>query len=255
MFRRFPTSVSADSRPTGVLAERAWTVAVFCLALLVLGGPRQSAAQSPDGATTSGTAAAVPPEDEVELISRMSGCFEVTYRFVEDGEHDALSPEYGLEDPVVEWIGFERRDGGRLVLTHAALRQGRAVAHFHEEWRYGGGDGEWRHEVWDRTADDPERQLRYACESAWRMNRWECAAGRAGKPFRDSGAPFGFDRDDYDWLDRTNTLLVTPRGWVHAERNRKMTEGGEVVAHELGWITYERIEEDACGEAPRRFPN
>lgn len=202
-----------------------------------------------------GVAGQDPGAGGAESVERLSGCFEVTYRFVEDGEHDALSPDYGLEEPVVEWIGFERAEEDRFVLVHAALRQGRAVPHFHEVWRHRPAQERWRHEVWNRTPGDPDRELRYACESTWEMNRWECAAGRAEKPFRDSGAPFGFDRDDYDVLDRTNILLVTPRGWVHNEHNRKTTEDGALVSYELGWITYERIDRSRCGDAPEEFPN
>lgn len=196
------------------------------------------------------TAESVLSED---VLQRMSGCFSVTYRFVEDGEHDALSPDYGLEEPVTEWIGFERADEG-YVMMHVGIFGRRSVPHFHEVWKpLAGGDG-WRHEVWGGTPDAPDRELRYACESSWAGNRWECDAGRAEKPFRDSGAPFGYDRDDYDHLERTNILLVTPRGWVHNEHNRKVTEDGELVAYELGWITYERLDEERCGTAPEEFP-
>lgn len=188
------------------------------------------------------------------LISLMSGCFDVTYRFVEDGQHDIFSPEYGLEEPVTEWIGLEGRDDGSLVLVHVGFRGGRAFPHFHEVWKPLEGEEGWRHEVWGPSADNPEPELRYGCENRWTENRWECAAGRAPKPFRDSGAPFGFDREDYDSLDRTNVLLVTPEGWVHNEHNRKLTENGQVVSYELGWITYERVEEAECGSAPEEFP-
>lgn len=196
-------------------------------------------------------AAPDPPTDELELLAQMSGCFEVTYRFVEDGERDALSPDYGLEAPVTEWIGFERRDDGAVVQPHVGvLEGGRLLPHFQEVWHHGPSEGHWRHEVRAAPGPDGEAELRYACESGWEMNRWECSAGRAEKPFRDSGAPFGFDREDYDWLDRTNILLVTPRGWIHNQHNRKMKEDGELVSYELGWITYRRIDEAKCGAAP-----
>lgn len=196
-----------------------------------------------------------PPAGDVEALRQMAGCFQVTYRFVEDGEHDALSPDYGLEDPLTEWIALERRGEGSFIHLHVGVFDGgRLMPHFHETWDYRPADGRWRHRVFDRTPDDPARELRYACESAWERNRWECAAGRAEKPFRDSGAPFGFDRRDYDWLDRTNILLVTPRGWVHNEHNRKMKEDGTRVSYELGWITYERVEKPRCGAAPEEYP-
>lgn len=196
-----------------------------------------------------------PPAQDVETIEQLSGCFQVTYRFAEDGEHDLFSPEYGLEDPVTEWISFERRGENTFGQIHVAIREGgRPMPHFEEIWEYLPDDGRWKHEIWG-TPGTPNHERRYACEGTWEMNRWHCPAGRAEKPFRDSGAPFGFDRDDYDYLDRTNTLLVTPEGWVHKQDNRKMTEDGELVSYELGWITYERVEDTMCGEAPGQFPN
>ncbi len=77
-------------------------------------------------------------------------------------------------------------------------------------------------------------------------NRWECHAGQAPKPFRDSGAPFGFNRTDYDWLDRENILLVAENGWVQNEHNKKMKGPNTVVGYELGWITYRRIDDKEC---------
>lgn len=196
-----------------------------------------------------------PPERDMRLLHQMAGCFEVTYRFVEDGEHDSLSPDYGIEAPITEWIGFERTDDDEPLHTHVSMTEdGRLVPHFHEIWRYEPQHGQWRHEVWSRTPDDPDRELRYACHGTWEMNRWECAAGKARKPFRDSGAPFGFEREDYDWLDRTNFVLVTPRGWFHNQHNRKMRDENKLVAYELGWITYKRVERARCGQAPEDFP-
>lgn len=196
-----------------------------------------------------------PPDQEVERLVQMSGCFEVTYRFAEDGRHDAFSPDYGLEEPVTEWIALERQDDTTFVMTHVGVRQGVPVPHFREIWTYSALDGRWTHEIWNRLPDDPNSQLRYACETRWERNRWECAAGRAEKPFRDSGAPFGFDRTDYDWLDRTNILLVTSRGWIHNQHNKKMAGEGRVVSYELGWITYARVDRATCGSAPERFPS
>lgn len=208
-----------------------------------------------DLASIGHAAEQTPPEREVALLHQMAGCFEVTYRFVEDGTHDSLRPDYELEEPITEWIGFEQTGAGEFLQIHASVApDGRIVPHFHEAWAYRPEDGQWRHQVWSHVPGYHDRELRYACDGSWQMNRWACAAGRAGKPFRDAGAPFGFDRDDYDWLDRTNFVQVTPRGWVHNQHNRKMTDDDALVAYELGWIVYERIEQNECGDAPEKYP-
>lgn len=203
---------------------------------------------------TTMTASMAGTDTDIANIRNLSGCFEVTYEFVEDGVHDTLSSEHEL-GPVTEWVGYRERADGTLVLPHVSVTDdGRAVPHWHEIWRHDPASGEWTQTV-RRGAPGGERDtLRYRCTAPWQMNRWQCHAGRAPKPFRDSGAPFGFDRTDYDWLDRENILLVTEHGWVHNEHNRKMTADGNVVAHELGWITYLPADESRCTPAMEAMP-
>jgi hypothetical protein len=53
-------------------------------------------------------------------------------------------------------------------------------------------------------------------------------------------------RTDYTWLDRNNTILVTPKGWVQSEQNRKLDGNGTMVSHELGFITYRKRTDSEC---------
>ena len=85
------------------------------------------------------------------------------------------------------------------------------------------------------------------------MNRWQCHAGPTPKPFRDKDAPFGFNRKDYQRLDRENILLVTEKGWIHNEHNKKINAEGTIVSYELGWITYRRMPEDRCRVAIEEY--
>jgi len=202
-----------------------------------------------------GTPTAAPLPNDVANIENLAGCFEVTYRFVEDGEHDSLRPDYALEDPITEWLRLSRPDENTFVLLHVSITgDGRTVPHFHEIWRFDEARSVWRHEIRRGAEGEGESVLRYACTADWVLNLWQCHAGRAEKPFRDSGAPFGFDRQDYDWIDRHNEVLATPRGWVHSEFNRKMTDDDTLVAYELGWITYKRIDDAQCAPAKEAFP-
>lgn len=186
-------------------------------------------------------------------VERLAGCFSVTYRFVEDGVHDSLGNEYGLTEPITEWIELTRQDDRGLTLLHVSITEDRrAVPHFHEVWTYHPDDESWTQEIWSRTPVDENRELRYRCTAPWELNRWECHAGKARKPFRDAGAPFGFDRTDYEWLDRKNIVLVTQNGWVHNQHNKKLTEDDELVSYELGWITYRRVDEAQCDAAIER---
>lgn len=180
-----------------------------------------------------------------EEIRQLAGCHDVSYRFYEDGEHDHFNEKYGLGTRIRELITLVDDEQDKLTLQHASINEeGVAIPHWHEEWTY--GPAGWTQAVYSRTPGNPDRALRYICTAPWSLNQWHCAAGRATKPFRDAGAPFGFQRSDYAWLDRTNTLLVTPEGWVHSENNKKMDESGKLVSYELGFITYRKLDEQQC---------
>ncbi len=181
-----------------------------------------------------------------DAIQQLAGCFEVTWRFVEDGRHDIFSEDYGLTNPAKEWVGLRRTGEDAFQLQHALLVGPRPLPHWYEVWMRQPDTQHWTQEVWGGTPG-PDSEVRYGCTAPWVGNRWECHAGRAEKPLRD-------DERDYDWLDRTNTLLVTPNGYVQNEHNRKMRSSGAFVASELGWITYTRIGEEQCADAAERFP-
>jgi hypothetical protein len=180
-----------------------------------------------------------------EHVLGLAGCYGVTYRFYEDGEHDYFNEAYGLGPEIKELITVVEDTPSEIALQHASINsEGVPVPHWHEVWRY--SEAGWIQTVYSRTPDDPLREQRYTCTAPWSLNQWQCRAGRATKPFRDDGAPFGFLRTDYEWLDRDNTLLVTPRGWVQSEHNRKMDEDGRLVSYELGFITYRKLDEAEC---------
>ena len=191
------------------------------------------------------TVQAADRSPEQENIKRLAGCHAVTYRFYENGEQDNFNEKYGLATEIRELILLVEDEQDRVTLQHASINEeGKPVSHWHEVWSHG-PEG-WTQAVYSRTPENPEKALRYQCTAKWSINQWHCAAGRATKPFRDSGAPFGFMRRDYESLDRTNTILVTSKGWVQSESNKKIDSSGKLVGHELGFITYRKLNDEQC---------
>jgi hypothetical protein len=47
---------------------------------------------------------------------------------------------------------------------------------------------------------------------------------------------------------------VTGQGWIHNQHNKKLDAERTLVAHELGWIVYERVPEQHCQVAMDAFP-
>jgi hypothetical protein len=182
-----------------------------------------------------------------EHIREMTGCFEVTYRYFEDGEHDFFGEQYGLDDPITLENEITARGPRSITITNYAFgRDGERRPHWHMVWAYLANENAWRQTIWSRAQSSENREFRYTCEGRWERNRWTCDAGLAPKPFRDDGAPFGFLRNDYAELDRHNRILVTPEGWAMTQQNRKLTEDGELVGYETGWILYDKQDPAAC---------
>jgi len=171
-----------------------------------------------------GAATAEPPG----ALRYLAGCFEVSYRFVEDGVHDQ-----DIRGNLLEEITLEEQDGV-YAFQHYGIVKGRRLKHWREEWRRH-PDGSFT-----QTVIGPSDNLRYTCTAPFPFHQWRCATPGAPKPLRDR------ERTDYQTLDRENTLQITPQGWVQAENNVKRTATGVAVANELGWNEYRRVDEGRC---------
>ena len=89
-------------------------------------------------------------------ILDMTGCFDVTYYFHEDGEHDYVNPDKPPALVNEEYIVVTEDEPGRVVLQHATIGGGgKAVPHWHQVWTQ--GEGGWTQSVFGRTPGDEDR--------------------------------------------------------------------------------------------------
>jgi hypothetical protein len=151
------------------------------------------------------------------VLPHLAGCFEVSYRFVEDGVHDK-----DIRGDLFEEITVDAHDGV-YAFQHYGIFKGRRMTHWREEWR--------RHPDGSCTQAviGPFENPRYTCTAPFQFTQWRCTTHGAPKPQRDR------ERTDYQTLDRENTLQITSQGWVQAEHNVKRTATGVAVGNELGW--------------------
>ena len=163
-----------------------------------------------------------------DILKSLSGCFEVSYRYVEDGPHDLE-----LKGNLYEWITFQQ-DQGTLKFQHHGVSDGQIFKHWREEWR------ETSSGMWSQKVIGPFEDFRYECEAAFNFRQWRCVTLKSPKPLRDS------KRTDYQYLDRENTLQITPNGWIQAENNTKKSADGKPITNELGWNEYRRIDDAKC---------
>ncbi|MBF0314916.1 MAG: hypothetical protein HQK50_10780 [Oligoflexia bacterium] len=201
----------------------------FLPTLLIIGALNTATATAT--ATTSLTLASK------ETLKLLSGCFRVTYRFVEDGVHDS---RFDLVDgkEFYEWIVLEESDNA-LSFQHYGVIGEQAMKHWREDWSET-ADHLWTQKVYDPTGEE----LRYECTAPIAFHQWRCHAGKAARPvIRDRG------RSDYETLDRENILQITAAGWVQVEINNKLDRDNVIVANEVGFNDYSRVDESNCQPA------
>jgi hypothetical protein len=116
-----------------------------------------------------GAAAAEPPG----VLRHLAGCFEVSYRFVEDGVHDQ-----DIRGDLLEEITLEEQDGV-YAFQHYGIVKGRRLKHWREEWRHH-PDGSFT-----QTVIGPFENLRYTCTAPFQFHQWRCTTPGAPKPLRD----------------------------------------------------------------------
>lgn len=169
--------------------------------------------------------AALASSRPVETIMQMLGCFSVVFNYVEDGLHDKLF------EPVLERAELVATDP--LVIKRTLIIDQKEQPHWSETWLEL-GDGSWQQHVIGPFGDE-----RYICQGPWVHNQWDCLAQNAAKPRRDKDRPYAF-------LTRRNTLQITPKRWIHMQSNQKLREDGTVLSAEVGWNTYQRVDDQLC---------
>src|SRR4051812_23430769 len=105
-------------------------MAISCIALSAGSGPSALAANS------------------AATLKNLKGCFEVTYRFVEDGAHD-----YDLRGGFYEWIEL-REENGVMMFQHFGVHDGEGAKHWREDWSPSG-------ENWNQKVIGPFGDFRY----------------------------------------------------------------------------------------------
>lgn len=188
-----------------------------------------------------------------ETLLLLSGCFEVQFQFVEDGLHDKIY------SPIFEWIRLksqsESENSQDIILEHIGvypLNENLPVTdlaqeffvqyHWREHW-HPISSSIWKTFVYGPYIDSPKR---YECEGVWLKGQFTCKSN-ALKPRR-------HNERDYDYLRRKHSLQVNAKRWIQSEQNRLMKYDGTVVATELGWVTYNRVDNHFCKEAIEQNP-
>lgn len=209
-------------------------------------------------------------QDRAAILA-MAGSFAVEFNFTETVP---LAEGYELKKPyqskACELVKVVEDAGTSITLQHLLVVDGEfgpaVVKHWAQIWKYedprslqyeGGTtwlpvvhraaetDGTWTQLV-TQTDDSP----RYKAQGTWSheggSSIWTSKISTRPLPRRDYSK-----RDDYDLLVVVNQHIITPRGWVHQQNNRKLVSRRgrrEFLCVEAGLNHYRRIEGDEGSE-------
>lgn len=185
------------------------------------------------------TAAEVP-----EFLRLSTGCFEVSYRYVEEGAK--VVPVY--RETSHEWVVLKEIEGTYHLKHYGIVGQDEekmTMAHWTQVWRTVSD------QKWLQIVGSPSGVERYRCEAPVTGEKGSyqrtCLATGAPKPRRDK------DRKDYETLDRRHIISFSTWGWSDVQKNVKRAKNGESVADEVGWNDYRKVDESHCRLAIDQF--
>ncbi|MBX9702695.1 MAG: hypothetical protein K2X39_00945 [Silvanigrellaceae bacterium] len=166
-----------------------------------------------------------------EVLKRMSGCFKVTYTYVEDGTHDKQYPPSYEKAELTE-------ENGVLIFQRTLFAQDMVVPHWREEWKLTDED----RNRWEQSVFGPKNELRYQCSGDLTFNQWRCLVPHALKPRRD----IVDSKRPYSSIQRENILQITENRWIHVQINQKHLEDKTPYSNEVGWNEYVKVADEFC---------
>jgi len=219
-------------------------------------------------------------ERDRRAILGLAGSYRVDFQFLETV---GLAPGYRRAAPYRSWaterVIVVEQTPRRIVLQHVlcmyfvqedgSVSEPAVVKHWRQDWTWedrqllvfrGAGrwaqvrvaperaKGRWSQAVWG-VADEP----RYEALGRWRHTQgdsvWVSEPVWRPLPRREYTA-----RDDYDVLETLHRHRVTPGGWTHEQRSRKLKLGpggrpGQALAVELGLARYRALRHFAAAPA------
>ncbi|CAL2077920.1 DUF6607 family protein [Tenacibaculum sp. 190524A02b] len=209
-----------------------------------------------------------------EAIKKMCGCFEVTFNFAETFNYskDSLyKPSKNKVAKALEWAGLIEDETNKVSIQHL-LQVGNPakpsiVKHWRQDWVYQNtdfymynGDNEWLYETkpksavkkqWTQKVYQVDDSPRYEGSGSWvhidGKSYWENTTD-APLPRREYTK-----RSDYNVTVRGNRHEITDYGWLHDQDNKKVIrkkgEDDFVLAHEKGYNTYVKVDDNRCKAA------
>jgi len=208
-----------------------------------------------------------------EAIKNLCGCFEVSFNYAETFTNDTTEKQTAgklNEHAVVEMVLPLEATPKKYVMQHLLVAGGQVIKHWREDWEFEkanlwsyNGDQKWIKKAplsaadvkgeWTQTVWEVDDAPRYQGTSKWVETNgqlfWLNTAD-APLPRREYTK-----RSDYNVMERTNRLIVSSKGYMHEQDNKKIIrkEGAadNVLAYEKGYNKYVRVADSKCDAAAK----
>ena len=210
---------------------------------------------------------------DAAAIVAMAGSYRVSFDFVETM---GFREEYTPPKPYFSWgtehVQVLALEANFISLQHTLVmyfkdENGKesgpmVMKHWRQDWTYEDaelftyrGNSTWAREIkkpsevkgkWTQAVFQVDDSPRYEVVGKWDheggMSTWKSESCWRPLPRREFSV-----RDDYDVLQGTHEITITPSGWVHTQQNQKVAflDGGKIsiVGQEIGLNRYEGITE------------
>lgn len=216
------------------------------------------------------TAGAQTVQDKTS-IDKLCGCFAVTFNYAETFTNDTthtFKSHPRDNRSVVEYELPLLKTDKKVVIQHIlVVPGGTVIKHWREDWDFEKTE-QWQYvkdHIWKKV-----KLLPREVKDTWTQSVWEVTdAPRymgAGKWVQLNKEVFWLNttdaplprreyttRNDYNVMNRTNRLVVSDKGYVHEQDNKKIIRADNVVdsvlAEEKGYNNYVRLPEGDCAAA------
>lgn len=213
-------------------------------------------------------------KQDQQAIKDMCGCYEVSFNFAETFEFSQDStyvPSETKLDKGLEWAQLVTDEDDKIAIQHLLIvgppQSPYIVKHWRQDWEYENTnlyqyshDNQWKFVSlskddvkgqWTQKVFQVDDSPRYEGSATWvhvdGRSYWENTAD-APLPRRELTV-----RSDYNVTKRTNRHEIVANGWIHDQDNAKiLREKGKedsVIAHEKGFNTYVKVDDNRCKAA------
>ncbi|MFK7910856.1 MAG: DUF6607 family protein [Akkermansiaceae bacterium] len=217
-------------------------------------------------------------EKDRRAILAMAGSYRVSFDFIETmGFAEGYTPPKPYFSWGTEHVHVLNAAEKSISLQHTLVmyfkgKDGKELGpmvmkHWRQDWTYEDTDlhvyrgkstweqltktaeqtkGKWTQAVF-QVDDSPRYEVVGKWSHQGNMSTWQSDSSLRPLPRREFSV-----RDDYHVLQGTHEITITPTGWVHQQRNQKVSlanEQPEVIAQELGVNRYERITSPSLKQA------